>query len=207
MDTTSPETAMSEICEYYNYTLSEATVQTADGYLLKLYRISGGPSSPPATGKKVVIVQHGYFVTTIDWIKFGPEQSLPFALSDAGYDVWLPNTRGNTLSRKHVTLDPNSNAFWDFTVHEIGLQDFPALIDHVLSATGQAKLHFVGWSGASTAFLALGSENTAYMSKIYSAHFLSPAAYFTHAISPFFRFLSTNPGGFDVSKFFEENFR
>jgi len=39
-----------------------------------------------------------------------------FVLSDAGYDVWLTNSRGNTYSRNHVALDSTKEPekFWDF---------------------------------------------------------------------------------------------
>ena len=35
-------------------------------------------------------------------------------MSDAGYDVWLGNYRGNTYSRAHLHLDPEELDFWQF---------------------------------------------------------------------------------------------
>ena len=40
--------------------------------------------------------------------------NVAFILSDAGYDVWLGNYRGNTYSRAHEHLDPEEIDFWQF---------------------------------------------------------------------------------------------
>lgn len=196
--TTSAYNATIEFVSYYGYSIEEYEVQTSDGYLLRLYRITGSPLSPPAVGKKAALVNHGFYTSSIDWVNLGPEYCLPYTLADNGYEVWLGNLRGNTLSRRHVSLNPDSEKFWDFTIHEWGVYDLPALIDFILAKTGLPKIHYVGWSGSTAAFLALGSDKSQYMSKISSAHLLSPAAFWTHAVSPPYRALSIWPGGIRV---------
>ena len=60
-----------------------------------------------------------------------------------GYDVWMVNTRGNTYSKKHLTLDPCSSCpeFWSFGFHEGGTKDFPAVIDYILVSMLESSLH------------------------------------------------------------------
>lgn len=47
-----------------------------------------------------------------------------YVLADAGYDVWLPNNRGNFYSRKNLFMDPNDTAsgFWDFSWDDIAFE-------------------------------------------------------------------------------------
>ena len=62
-----------------------------------------------------------------------------------GYDVWLPNMRGNSYSRNHTTLDPDLPEFWQFGFEESGLVDYPETIDFILEKTpGQEDLFFIG---------------------------------------------------------------
>ena len=55
------------------------------------------------------------FDSSDGWVCRG-DLSPAFILVDAGYDVWLPNSRGNRYSRTHTRLDPNAGEeFWKFS--------------------------------------------------------------------------------------------
>lgn len=70
-----------------------------------------------------------------------------YILADQGYDVWIGNARGNKYSRAHTYLDPDTGVdFWDFTWHQIGVYDLPAMIDYVLEQTGQEDMFYIGHS-------------------------------------------------------------
>nr|CAD7603633.1 unnamed protein product [Timema genevievae] len=57
-----------------------------------------------------VTTEDGY-ILTLHRIPYGKSA---FILADAGYDVWLGNTRGNTYSKKHVSLKSTDKAYWAF---------------------------------------------------------------------------------------------
>ncbi|KAJ9595467.1 hypothetical protein L9F63_013378, partial [Diploptera punctata] len=88
-------------------------VTTEDGYILQMQRIHSCYSTPYAIAKPVVLIVHGIFSTSNDFV-LHCNQSLGFKLAELGYDVWLGNLRGNPYSRSHVKLDPDASEFWDF---------------------------------------------------------------------------------------------
>ena len=66
-------------------------------------------------GAPVVFLQHGIFGSAENWV-MNKEFSPAFILANAGYDVWLGNSRGSKYSRKHKTLDPDHDgAYWQFS--------------------------------------------------------------------------------------------
>lgn len=107
-----------------------------------------------------------------------------YLLSDNGYDVWFGNSRGNDHSKKHKTLSPTSNEFWDFSFHEIGFYDIPVMIDFVLNQTASPKLFYVGHSQGTTSILVLLSKRPEYNQKVIQVHLFAPAAFMKNSMRP-----------------------
>lgn len=104
-------------------------------------------------------------------------------LSDAGYDIWMGNARGNRHSRAHRFLDAEGADFWDFSWQEIGKYDLPAMIDTVLSQTKQKTLHYVGHSQGCTSLIVMLCQRPEYNKKLITTHLLSPPVYMKHSKS------------------------
>ncbi|CAH2096565.1 unnamed protein product [Euphydryas editha] len=152
------------------YPVQEHDVVTQDGYILKLFHIPGDKSKP-------ILLMHGVIDSADTFIIRG-NLSLSAALANAGYDVWLGNSRGNRYSRRHLYLDPNTDKeFWDFSFHELGYYDLPAMIDFVLDYTGVESLSAVGHSQGNSIFLVLGATRPDYNDKIRVMVSLSPISF------------------------------
>lgn len=120
---------------------------------------------------------HGIFSSSADWVVLGRQISLAFQLSDAGFDVWLVNVRGNTYSKKHILLSSESNEFWDFSLDEFGQIDVPTTIDYILNKTKHSSLFYVGYSQGTTILMITLSALPEYNSKIKTAILLAPIVY------------------------------
>lgn len=67
------------------------------------------------------------------------ERSLAFVLIDEGYDVWVGNNR-STAGLGHTSLSYKDPEYWNWGLKELGIYDFPALIDHVRLYSGFPKV-------------------------------------------------------------------
>ncbi|ESW33739.1 hypothetical protein PHAVU_001G095000 [Phaseolus vulgaris] len=164
----------------HGYKCQEHEVTTNDGYILSVQRIPEGRAngSGSRTRKQPVIIQHGVLVDGMTWLLNPPEQDLPLILADNGFDVWIANSRGTRFSRRHISLDPSSPAFWNWSWDELVSYDLPAIFNYVFTQT-QQKINYVGHSLGTLTALASFSEGKL-VNQLKSAALLSPIAYLSH---------------------------
>jgi lysosomal acid lipase/cholesteryl ester hydrolase len=134
-------------------------VETEDGYVLKLFRI---PASKYETNykhkqKEAILLIHGIFDSSDGWLCNSEDKCIPLTLVKLGYDVWLGNSRGNKHSRHHKRYSSEDKEFWNFSFHEMGLYDIPAIINHIKEINKyNDKIIYIGHSqGTAQLFSAL----------------------------------------------------
>ncbi|KFB45079.1 AGAP011992-PA-like protein [Anopheles sinensis] len=150
-------------------------VRTDDGYLLTVYRIQ--PRKSPIG---VILFHHGIRQSSDMWMFLGPKRSLAYQLYEAGYDVWFSNSRASPESDGHERLERDSDHYWDFSFHEIGTRDLPAMVDYILGETGAKSVHFVGYSEAGSAALVMLSELPDYNRKMASVELMAPPVFMNY---------------------------
>lgn len=152
----------------------EHKVVTEDGYVLSLWRINRGKGAP-------LVLQHGVLDTAYTFLLAGPTRCPAFYFAKKGYDVWMPNSRGQTYSLEHKKgykwYLPFSK-FWDFTFYDMARYDFSAIIEYVKKTTGSQKVSYVGHSQGTTTYILKASLDPEYIDKNINVFVaLGPALY------------------------------
>nr|UZS00785.1 gastric triacylglycerol lipase [Neocaridina denticulata sinensis] len=188
---------MPEIVMANGYPAEIHHVTTEDGYILELHRIPFGKKEkiPTKTPRPVVFLHHCLLCSSSDFIMNTPDKALAYLLAGNGYDVWPANARGNTYSKKHVSLSLNDEEYWQFSWHEMGYYDLPAAIDYILAETGEKDVYYIGFSMGSSVFWVLMSERPEYASKIRFMVGIGPVAYVKNTEGPL-RYVSWFSDGF-----------
>lgn len=62
--------------EYYGYIPETHQIQTDDGYLLTLHRINYSPNCTEEEKKGPLLIQHGLFSSSADWVLLGSDHGL-----------------------------------------------------------------------------------------------------------------------------------
>ncbi|XP_054265127.1 gastric triacylglycerol lipase-like isoform X1 [Macrosteles quadrilineatus] len=153
----------------WNYNLEPHRVTTADGYVLTVFRIPKKDSS-----KYPVYLQHGHLSCGAAFL--ANQRSLVYHLFNNDHDVWVGNARGTQFSQKHQRFDTNSAKYWNFSFHEMGKFDLPAIIQYITHTTGKSKVHYIGHSMGTTMFLVMGSLLPENLVLVDTVTFLAPVA-------------------------------
>ena len=88
-------------------------------------------------------LQHGLVDSSDTWVANEEKYAPAFVLANAGYDVWVGNSRGNRYSSPRINSKIKN--FWNFTFDEMISYDLPAAFEYISKNTGQ-KIHYVGHS-------------------------------------------------------------
>lgn len=161
---------------YHGYRAQSYIVETADGYLLTLFRISGFLNETGSTQKPVAFMQHGLLDNCDTWIVNAPNLAPGLLMVNAGFDVWFGNSRGSKYSLAHVNMTTKDAAFWQFSWQDMGQYDIPAEINFALQTTGAQTLTYIGHSQGTTQMYALLSEYPEFGSKLNLYVGLGPVA-------------------------------
>ncbi|KAL1481624.1 hypothetical protein MTO96_034338 [Rhipicephalus appendiculatus] len=177
-----------ELIRYHHYPCEIIHVTTKDGYVIEVDRVPRGrQDGQGGTSRYPVLLVTALLCASDIWFLNYPSQSLgkcfkPFSttvgflLADAGFDVWSMNTREVSRYSNHTTLSKDDPAYWKFSFDEIGRYDIPAVVDHVLNATGAKKLTIVCMSQGGAASLVFLSMRPEYNKKVDLVVAYCPAA-------------------------------
>lgn len=113
-------------------------------------------------------------------------------LHDLGYDVWLGNSRGNSYSRSHRDRKTDSKEYWNFSWHEIGYYDLPAIVDTILERTSVHRIDYIGHSQGTTTFLLMAALLPRYQKYFRTVIGMSPIAFLSNIPNNYMRLVASN---------------
>ena len=163
----------------FGYPLETYPVETPDGFVLRLYRIPYGRANATKPGGKrpAVLLHHGVTLSSACFVVLDPQSSMGFYLADAGFDVWMANTRANTYSRGHRHHRATDEAYWQHSMDELALTDLPAQIDFITAFTRQPSIALVGHSQGCTLPLMLLAAKPEYNAKLWLLVLMGPVVF------------------------------
>ncbi|CAG5051606.1 unnamed protein product [Parnassius apollo] len=162
----------------------ETHTVVSKGYLLNLHRIPHSKNDRKISSK-TILLQHGIFASSADWIINGPDKALAYVLADAGYDVWMSNIRGNRYSKEHAWLKTNTKTYWNFSWHDVALHDIPNIIDYIIKLKGGGtKITYIGHSMGTTILFAMLTLRPEYNKILTGGYALAPVVFMSEFKSP-----------------------
>ena len=176
------ERTIEEIITSKGFKVEKHFVKTEDGYTLLVFRIPGAKDCSDPSSNPPILFQHGIFDSADGWVCNGEEHSLPFIFAKNNFDIWISNSRGNKYCKTHERYENTSFEFWQFSFHEMGLYDIPAVINYIntINKSGEKIIYFGHSQGTSLMFSGLTKKFEFYKKNIKLFVALAPVARLTH---------------------------
>ncbi|XP_057494611.1 triacylglycerol lipase 1 [Actinidia eriantha] len=171
-----------DVIERYNHPCSEHKVQTKDGYVLGLHRVSSRSGILRKKNGPPVLLLHGLFMAGDAWFLDSMDQSLGYILADHGFDVWAGSVRGTFWSHGHTCLSEKDKDFWNWSWEELALYDLTAML-HYVHVVSHSKVFVVGHSQGTIMSLAAFTEPDI-VKMVQGAALLCPITYLEHVSAP-----------------------
>ena len=181
-----------EIITSKGFKVEKHLVKTEDGYTLTIFRIPGGKDCLDSSNNQPILFQHGIFDSSDGWVCNGEKHSLPFIFANNNLDVWISNSRGNKYCKENEKFDNKSFEFWQFSFHEMGIYDIPAVINYIktINKSGEKIIYFGHSQGTSLMFSGLTQKFDFYKQNIKLFVALAPVARLANIGSTFLSILS-----------------
>ena len=121
-----------DIASLYGSEMTTHLVATEDGFVNTVFRIRN-LEAQKSKSRAAVMLYHGFVDSSDTFCVNGRDKSPAFILADAGYDVWLPNSRGNKHSLGHQTLNSTyDREYWEKAIgFYIAKYDIPSFIEYI----------------------------------------------------------------------------
>ena len=174
-----------EMIAHHGYPVEKYNFTTSDGYMLQIFRIPGkkGESLEHALAnpRSPFIMQHGYIDDSDVMVANGDPYAPAFFFATGGYDIWLPNIRGNRYSRINDHMSPDDKEFWDFNMENMGMIDMREYIAFIKNKTGYSKVGYLGHSqGTSQGFIVMSLDPMFFVNNIDVFVAWAPVTQLTH---------------------------
>jgi pimeloyl-ACP methyl ester carboxylesterase len=111
-----------------------------------------------------VILQHG-LIDSSDTFVINEDPALAYLFADAGFDVWMPNLRGNKYSKMHRKLKVSSKEYWNFSVDEVIKYDLKVVFTRIMEVTKFEQLFYAGHSMSGGSFIAAAARDPEFYRK------------------------------------------
>jgi pimeloyl-ACP methyl ester carboxylesterase len=128
----------------------------------------------------------------MDWVSQPKaSDSLPYMLSDAGYDVWLGNSRGNRFSAVNTNMSIDTPEFWDAVdLDNMAQKDVPSILSYVRRESKVPRVHWVGHSQGGGILVMALAKDPSLRDQLGTTVLLAPGVYMRHIHVPLLAFFA-----------------